>query len=256
MEASHLAHVVDGLGRLEFGERLLEALAETVAVDHIAVIRFERGSGARLLASATRPGRQVGGAVQAAYLSHFHRFDPNRQALAGAVGRPLLRRLRRNDVDDAAYRHHCFDRPALIDRLSVLAADGPAAYSLNLYRLASSGGFHDAEVAAVAGLGGLLSALVRKQGELVGDRQGAVGPGRRRAQAASRLAALGAGLSGREVAVGAAIVAGLTSEAIALDLGIALNSVLTYRKRLYAKLAIASQSDLFALCAGGRPTIM
>ncbi len=52
-------------------------------------------------------------------------------------------------------------------------------------------------------------------------------------------------------AVLARIVCGMTSEGIALDLGIGVNSVLTYRKRAYAKLRIGSQNALFALCLFG-----
>jgi DNA-binding CsgD family transcriptional regulator len=44
------------------------------------------------------------------------------------------------------------------------------------------------------------------------------------------------------------VLAGMTSEGIALDLGIALSSVLTYRKRGYARLGVTSQAELFALC--------
>ena len=76
--------------------------------------------------------------------------------------------------------------------------------------------------------------------------------GRNRVQILRRaLAARALPLTDREQDVCARIVAGYSSEAIALDLGLAASSVATYRKRAYAKLGICSQHDLFALCWGG-----
>ncbi len=48
----------------------------------------------------------------------------------------------------------------------------------------------------------------------------------------------------RETEVCAAIVQGMTSEAIALKLGISVNTVLTYRKRAYMRLGISCQNEL------------
>jgi DNA-binding CsgD family transcriptional regulator len=55
-------------------------------------------------------------------------------------------------------------------------------------------------------------------------------------------------LTAREREVCERIVLGYTSIGIGLDLDIALSSVLTYRKRAYAKLGIGTQNELFALC--------
>ena len=55
-----------------------------------------------------------------------------------------------------------------------------------------------------------------------------------------RLDALGRGLTARELDVCARTLVGLTAEGIALDLDIQKSSVLTYRKRAYARLGISS----------------
>lgn len=54
-------------------------------------------------------------------------------------------------------------------------------------------------------------------------------------------------LSPREVEVCIRIMLGITSEGIGIDLGISRNTVLTYRKRAYARLNISSQNQLFRL---------
>jgi DNA-binding CsgD family transcriptional regulator len=59
-----------------------------------------------------------------------------------------------------------------------------------------------------------------------------------------RLAQLCPALSGREREVLAWSAIGLTSEGIALQLNIGLNTVQTYRKRAYRRLSISSQNEL------------
>ncbi|MCC7100825.1 MAG: hypothetical protein IT500_14670, partial [Rubrivivax sp.] len=43
------------------------------------------------------------------------------------------------------------------------------------------------------------------------------------------------------------VLVGMTSDGIAVDLGIGLQSVLTYRKRAYAKLGVCGQRELLSL---------
>ena len=57
----------------------------------------------------------------------------------------------------------------------------------------------------------------------------------------------GAPLSEREAAVCARIVAGYSAEGIGLDLGVSTHSVVTYRRRAFEKLGIATQKELFSL---------
>lgn len=55
-----------------------------------------------------------------------------------------------------------------------------------------------------------------------------------------------AALSGREKSVCVGILTGHTTEAISLHLNISKNSVLTFRRRLYQKLGVRSQNELFS----------
>ena len=57
-------------------------------------------------------------------------------------------------------------------------------------------------------------------------------------------------LTPRERVVCLGILTGYTSESIGINLSISVNSVLTYRKRLYEKLHISSQNELFMQMIG------
>ncbi|MGE4335693.1 MAG: helix-turn-helix transcriptional regulator, partial [Pigmentiphaga sp.] len=53
-------------------------------------------------------------------------------------------------------------------------------------------------------------------------------------------------LSPREKAVLSLILVGQTNEAIALDQGVSINTIKTYRKRLYRKLGVSTLNELHA----------
>ena len=64
---------------------------------------------------------------------------------------------------------------------------------------------------------------------------------------------LSARLTRREVAVVVRVLKGMRTEGIAIDMGLKPASVITFRKRAYAKLGIATQAELFAYCLRALP---
>lgn len=132
-----------------------------------------------------------------------------------------------------AYRRRFFDEPGFRDKLSIIRGHESGNYYLNLYRRA--GNFSDVfaqredETAAAR----LLSGLLVKHYQ-INQKMLAQGPL--------------AFLSHREQQVCQAVLQGKKNEIIADELGVALNSVVTYRKRAYEKLGISSRAQLFALC--------
>ncbi|MBN9460248.1 MAG: hypothetical protein J0H00_03380 [Burkholderiales bacterium] len=249
-----LDQLISGLGTERFCSDLLSFVGSTGTVDHAAVIRFDAQAQARVTVSATRPALRINGQhVRDAYERRFFRADPNRSARALSAGdsRAVLRRLRPGSLSDENYRFHCFELPALVDRLSVITAAREFVYCLNLYRCSCSGPFSDAEIAAVEASAPVLAALSVKHDEMARRSSAPRGRGERIADLVQRLAALRKGLTPRELEIAARIVAGMGAEAIALDLGIAPSSVVTYRRRAYARLGIAAQNELFALCYFG-----
>ncbi|MBL8502526.1 MAG: helix-turn-helix transcriptional regulator [Rhodocyclaceae bacterium] len=239
--------LISDLGTESFRAGLYGYLEHLAGADHVSLLRFDADGRARLVCAASRPRWRFPQDAQRAYLEQFHAQDPNRGVFAA---RPQpgaqVRRLRREQVPGADYRHYCYDAARLVDRLSVLCGDGGGGYALNLYRGRERGAFAEGEAARLHGQASLLAALCVKHDRLClerGDDAAAQGIDGH----AARLAHLQRGLSRRELAVAARVLAGMTSEGIALDLGIGLQSVLTYRKRAYAKLGVSGQRQLFAL---------
>jgi DNA-binding CsgD family transcriptional regulator len=154
------------------------------------------------------------------------------------------------DIPVAAWRNEIYEREHLADRLSFLYSPLPhTAFAINLYRDETLGRFQSAEIERLLAVAPLLKQV--HQGAL---RLGDAAPDHRRstavriARAQAALQAQAPALSPRELQVCARIACGISADGIAAELDVAPSTVLTLRKRAYAKLA---ESGL----AGGRMTL-
>jgi len=129
----------------------------------------------------------------------------------------------------------------------VASVDAGQLLALNLYRLDSTGAFSRQELAQMDALAPLLAALAARHVATLGMQLRSRDRGDRIDAFSARLHAISGSLTPREREVLARVMLGMTSQGIALDLGVGLNTVLTYRKRAYARLGVTGQAELFAL---------
>jgi DNA-binding CsgD family transcriptional regulator len=243
--AAAFAPVVASLGGISFASDLLAALNRSVPVDHICLMRFADRTRAPVLESASWRGGEHVGEVQQAYLAGLYRRDPNLQLPAQPGVSVHL--LPCDAIADEDYRATCFQRAGLLQRLTVATVDAGQLLALNLYRLASSGAFSRKELAQIDVLAPLLAALAVRHVTTLGMQSRSRDRGDRIDAFSARLHAMSGALTPREREVLARVMLGMTSQGIALDLGVGVNTVLTYRKRAYARLGVTGQAELFAL---------
>jgi DNA-binding CsgD family transcriptional regulator len=241
------AAAVAALGTAEFAAELLSALKRIVAIDHLSLIRFDDPSRPPIFESAIWRSSTHTAEVQRAYLGGLYRHDPSLTLAYGIEGVRVLR-VRRDSIADSSYRDAIFVRAGIRERLTIAATDGARLVTLNLYRRDQSGAFAAGEIDTVESLAELLAALAVKHVRMVGALLRSRDRSDRVAALMARLAALDDRLTGRELDVLARVLLGMTSEGIALDLRISVNTVVTYRKRAYGRLGVSSQAELFARC--------
>lgn len=139
------------------------------------------------------------------------------------------------EIHLASWRSEIYDRAHLSARLSFFYEPLPGAtFSINLYRDRSHGGFGAGEIERLLGVAPLL-----KQAHRTALR-GAGHPGeleQRVTRARGALRRKAPDLSPRELEVCARIACGIGADGIAAELDVAPSTVLTLRKRAYAKLA-------------------
>lgn len=237
-----LAGLVHDLGTPAFPESLFRAACEWATPEHMTAFAFEADMKPRMVLAENSGPANVAQEVAGRYCRDFYRHDlANRQLMeAGRQGSWILR-TSASEIDHADYRHQCYTAVRLDDRVSVSDTRNDRTLRINLYRPAGNA-FTDDEIDRIGDRAPLMLELVRRHA----DQQATSRPNSH-AYYHERLAAAAPALTPREADVCAAIIRGVTSEGIALELGVGLNTVLTYKKRAYARLNISSQNQLMRL---------
>lgn len=241
----HIGDLIASVGSPTFDARFFQIAHEATACEHLTAFVSSDRSPARLLFAANRGVKPVARTIADKYLKHYWIHDPANLICSGnaAPRYELAVRVYSNDIDHDAYRSDCYSSVDLVDRLSIIRHRGDETIRLNMYRSARRGRFAAGEVDSVLDNADVMLALLAKHDagrHALGESDGLEFAARRLQDVAPQLTA-----RERDVCLG--IVQGRSSEAIAIALGISINTVLTYRKRAYARLGISSHNELMRL---------
>jgi DNA-binding CsgD family transcriptional regulator len=246
-----LIGMIPHLGSPGFQRHALAALNLGLPSGSWSVYRIRRDAPPVCYLSGSHQRPDTTPACLLAYRSWLYRHDRTFEALSesAASGVKALH-LTAADVRDPRHRHEIYERHQLRERLSVAAAcPDHSILSVNLYRHADQRGFAERELQLFSDLAPALFVLVARQIELCAPAaagiSGAAGlPRQRYREILQRLAP---SMPQRELDVCARLLAGMSHDGIACDLGISPATVKTYRNRAYARLGIHHNNELFAL---------
>lgn len=231
-----LLSLVDSLGEEPFLDRLLDWVHVALGADQCMLFFCSADKSVSTLLYKDFAADESARTLAHTYISERRYMQDPNFALLKACPPGALHVLHLHHLSPEmgpTYRRRFFDEPGFKDKLSIIRGHAAGNYYLNLYRRSGNFGevFRDAEDETVAAR--LLSALIVKHYQ-INQKMLAQGPL--------------AFLSHREQQVCQAVLQGKKNEIIADELGVSLNSVVTYRKRAYEKLGISSRAQLFALC--------
>jgi DNA-binding CsgD family transcriptional regulator len=252
-----LGELTRSLGHKSFESRLVGLLNRVLPIDHCVVFTHGDDGVGHLFTHGKMPTERAQELADD-YVRQYHEHDPLFRRLTAEAGAATgdVRPLDLGRDYDPAYRNHFFDRNNLIDKTSTIGRVEQGAVLCNFYRMGGSGPYSSDDRRRLERILPLVTAYIAAHFRLV--RYSTVADTappelRRRTRSlvhtivGKRVAPFDR-LTAREREVCERIVLGYTSIGIGLDLEIALSSVLTYRKRAYAKLGIGTQNELFALC--------
>jgi DNA-binding CsgD family transcriptional regulator len=245
-----LIGLVDSVGRQKFPAALFGLAHEMTGCKHLTAFSFDGDGAPRVVLAENIGTGDVAFSVAQKYVSRYWRLDPaNRVAsIAKATDGCWSVKSSASDIADSVYRAYCYNAVGLHHRLAISQHRDGRTYRLNFY-MDSGRTFDEAAAGNIMDAADLLMALTRRH-----DAAGVSAP-ETVEDFAQRLRRLAPVLSARELDVTALIARGLSSQAIALRLGISVNTVLTYRKRAYARLNISTQNELMQLLLGTRSLI-
>ncbi len=245
--ASSVALLLEASSHAEPAGRMLAFLSHIAPVDYLSLVEYVDDRSQALAAPELREGHAVGqdsnvtAECFAHYRQHFWRED--RATLIaqhlGRVGSGATvtgLHFRASDIHVPSWRTEIYERAELADRLSFLYAPVQrSAYAINLYRGNRRGAFRAGEIEQLLAVAPLLRQVhgAALRAECGPEQTQEI----RAASADSALRRQVPELSPRERAVCARIACGISVDGIAVDLGVAPSTVITLRKRAYAKLA-------------------
>jgi DNA-binding CsgD family transcriptional regulator len=244
-----LADAIRRVGRAGFETTVWQLFRAVAAPDNFIVLAY-RDSGPPEVLYRWTENPQVFAELEGTYLPGAYRLDPYFDLHLGRVPAGAYRL--RDVAPDAFHRSRYFldyyEQTTLLDEVTFVA--WPAAgVSLNLClgRDVSSGRtFAAREIEACQRLAPVVAALAESHwANLVAGPGPADDVTAMLAAAARR--AHGIHLSPRQAEVALLILRGHSTASIAMRLGVSAQTIKVFRKQLYARCAISSQAELFAL---------
>jgi DNA-binding CsgD family transcriptional regulator len=239
-----IAPAVLAIGRPSFRQALIDTLRRVADVGHCMVFSFAGERSARCLLDVGNI--PIGSDLGLAYSEHFHLADPNWEVMLGrrTDAAPVVLPAFAPRMYSDNYRKIFFTDSGIVDKFATAVWVDDTCFYVNFYRIASQGRFSRNQIEHLARTAPAISAAVARHfQEECPARFGSL----RRLETVFATREPLASLTAREQQVSLRILSGFSSEAISADLGIGLQSTLTYRKRAYDKLGISSQNELFGI---------
>jgi len=244
---SHCEDMVAALGTSKMADTIFDAVsAATPICEFSAWIWPETGS-----PHAIACGGIASGCLERTrnYEDRYFSFDPVRPTIGSADHSDWIMKT----VDPRSIRHYrylqeCYVKPAFVEKLTIARWSHASWYVFNVYRNQQIGRFRPEELERISDFSRLFLPLLAKHHELTSTPLELSHSKRARVDRLSReLQSLNSSLTPRELSVCAYTVAGITAQTTAKELGIKVSSVLTYRRRAYARLSVSSGYDIAAL---------
>jgi LuxR family transcriptional regulator, activator of tox operons len=240
-----IGDLIGQIGAPGFEPSFFQLMRDATACEHLTAFASSPRTPARLLFAINRGAKPVARAIAEKYLKHYWTHDPANLVCSrnAAHSYEMAVRVLSHDIGHDAYRHDCYSSVDLVDRFSIIRHRGEETIRLNLYRSAKRGRFDAVDLAPVLDAAAIMFALLAKHDA----HRLAAGRNSDADILARRLRQVMPQMAQRELDVCVGIMQGKSSEAIAFALGISINTVLTYRKRAYARLRITSHNELMRL---------
>lgn len=241
--ARHFSGLIQTIGTPAFEPSLLNFTRQTIGCDHVTAFAHSPRTSPRVVLAANSGAQPLARLMAKKYLSNYWQMDP-----ANCIDLRQIRmsstvavRLSSDEIAHDDYHFDCYASADLVDRFSIIRTQDDEVVRLNFYRRSQIGKFRPTDTRMFDSSAELLLALILKHDEILGQDD-AIRVHDDNPDPRARLQ-----LPRREAEVCMYIAKGFSSRAIADKLGISVNTVLTYRKRIYARLGICSQNELLRL---------
>lgn len=241
--------MVEALGEDEFPEAFGGALSTMLPVNLFSVFRLDEQQRLRyVLAGGQLEGdREFARIASSRYADSYWKLDPAiRAVLADRDWNTTIRAQAWDAIPPSEYRTFCYERVHVQERLLVCRRVGAEIVMIGLYRTNAEQPFNPGCLRRLEAGAELMTTMAWKHARVISNYNSRyLKPGDD--SVARQLSATNAQLSTREIEVCTGLLLGRSTKEIARTLGIMPSSIVTFRKRAFLKLNIATRQDLVRL---------
>jgi DNA-binding CsgD family transcriptional regulator len=244
---SHCEEMVAALGTSKMADTIFDAVSAATPICEFSAWFWPEAGSPHAIAC----GGNSSGCLERTrnYEDRYFSFDPVRPTIGSAHHSDWIIMT----VDPRSIRHYrylqeCYVKPAFVEKLTIARWSQASWYVFNVYRDRRIGRFRPEERELIVDFSRLFLPLLAKHHELTSCAQELSMSNRERIDRLTlQLQSLNSSLSPRERSVCAYTVAGITAQTTAIQLGIKMSSVLTYRRRAYRRLSVSNGYEIAAL---------
>lgn len=255
MSSRSFSSIVDQLGTDEFHGTLRAALYELTGFNSCLILSFSAAAAPLVLEHCSPIKRDR---FRHCYMKEAYRLDPFYMAAVQgmSIGVSRCKEIYAQDFTSSAYNNLYYKDVPLVDEIGILCpVSALQTIHISLGRCTGAPRFDPSVLDNLNAAEPLLASLVRKHALLRPDlcpRATPLPADKGQEFDAAWLRRVNA--TRREVEVAFLVLRGHTNASIACVLGISEDTVKVHRKRLYVKLNISSQAELFMKYMNNRPS--
>lgn len=237
--------VIGAVGSEAFAARVTRAVQRLAHVDRLYLFEL-RGNPVKVRSLVQMYEPDKPRVEHDTYVRHYLPLDPIQKVIrSGAPGDGMVEiRVEPRDILAAGYRR-MLENAGILERVSYLRRARNGWQCMTVARRAGSGPFREEDLTVLGSFARLLMPMIRRNEALTDNVQ--VSSREAIEEIEGRFGRRFPALTNRERQACARAVIGMTVEGAALELGVALSSVLTYRKRAYRRLGVSSAGELARL---------
>jgi DNA-binding CsgD family transcriptional regulator len=241
-----LGGLISAIGRQQFDEVFLHYINDNCGADHVSVFEFDHAVPKRVATVSLDSTDTAFRQCQLYIKEECWRIDPAMAKLSQSPskGQPSLHRLDVAGMPMKGMRDMLYASTRIRERVLLSGQGARGAVAVSILRTEKRGPFSGKEITKLTDIAGVILSVLERHCDMQWQS-------RHMASALSSLSEIEACCSNapdrmprREIEVCSRILYGLSTAGIALDLDIGEETVTTYRKRIYQRLAIASHREL------------
>lgn len=239
---SELPSLLSDVGAERFVELITGVVQSILQCNQMTVFAFRKNRPPRSVGLFVKERADEVKSAARSYVDTHWRRDPSNlfQTHGIETGRGYAVVLSDRDVSDESFRHDCYTKPGVSHRLSVISEYRGECIKTSFHRKEVAGAFNEGNIHDLLDHCDLLTSLIMRHSELYSAKDNDCGA----EHFETLLEAHCPQLTNRERQVCSLIAVGMSSEAIALTLDVSINTILTFRRRAYARLNISTQNEL------------